>query len=225
LRFRTPFSRKVERAVGAAVPVDRLETALALYSLTFFTLPLGPRWQEHPKTSITTEGPAASFRLYTRARPKHMGEAHMTWRVGNLVGLGMLCVLATSTTAGAHDNPVSVSAHSASDVMKATPKLETLLKAVLQGVDSTEVIVSRVSLPPHTTLPKHWHPGEEFAYVLEGSAALWQEGKDDIVAKAGDVLKVPLRQVHTAITKDEGATFLVFRVHKQGRPERVLVED
>jgi hypothetical protein len=30
--------------------------------------------------------------------------------------------------------------------------------------------------------------------------------------------------VHTAITKDEGVTMLVFRVHAEGQPERVLVE-
>ena len=104
-------------------------------------------------------------------------------------------------------------------------KLETLLTAVLEGVDGTEVIVSRVTIPPNTSLPKHWHPGEEFAYILEGSVTLWQKGKEDIVGKQGDVVNVPLKQVHTAITKDEGATILVFRVHEQGKPERVPVED
>jgi quercetin dioxygenase-like cupin family protein len=63
-----------------------------------------------------------------------------------------------------------------------------------------------------------------FGYVLEGSIILWQDGKDDIVGKAGDVLKVPLKQVHTAMTTDEGATILVFRVHELGKPERVPVE-
>ena len=108
---------------------------------------------------------------------------------------------------------------------KSGPNLETLLKAVLEGVDGTEVIVSRVTIPPNTSLPKHWHPGEEFAYVIEGSVTLWQEGKDDLVGKQGDVVKIPLKQVHTAVTKDEGATILVFRVHEQGQPERYPVEN
>lgn len=103
------------------------------------------------------------------------------------------------------------------------PKLETLLRQVLEGVDSTEVIVSRVTIPPNTSLPKHWHPGEEFAYVLEGSVTLWQRGKDDIVGRPGDVLTVPLEQVHTAVTGKEGGSVLVFRVHRQGQPERVPV--
>ena len=103
-------------------------------------------------------------------------------------------------------------------------KLENLMKEVLERVEGTEVIVSRVTIPPNTALPKHWHPGEEFAYVIEGTVTLWQEGKEDIVGKAGDAMKVPLRQVHTAFTSEEGAQLLVFRVHEQGQPERILVE-
>ena len=51
------------------------------------------------------------------------------------------------------------------------PVLETLLSTQLEGVQGTEVIVSRVVIPPNASLPKHWHPGEEFAYILEGSAS------------------------------------------------------
>jgi len=106
----------------------------------------------------------------------------------------------------------------------AKPILETLLSAELEGHESTDVIVSRVTIPPNVALPRHWHPGEEFAYVLEGSVVLWQEGKEDIPAKRGDAVKVPLRHVHTAIAGDEGATILVFRVHERGQPERVLAD-
>jgi len=103
-------------------------------------------------------------------------------------------------------------------------KLEDLYTSQLEGVEGTEVVVSRVTIPPNTSLPKHWHPGEEFAYILEGSAVLWQEGKADVIGKKGDVLKVPLKQVHTARTTEEGATILVFRVHELGKPARTLVE-
>lgn len=111
-----------------------------------------------------------------------------------------------------------------SDSGKPGVKLENLLKARLEGVEGTEVVVSRVTMPANTSLPKHWHPGEEFGYILEGSVVLWQEGEDEIVGKKGDVVQVPLKQVHTAITRDEGAAILVFRVHEQGKPERVPVE-
>ncbi|MFT5111970.1 MAG: quercetin dioxygenase-like cupin family protein [Parasphingorhabdus sp.] len=103
-------------------------------------------------------------------------------------------------------------------------KLENLMTEELQGASGIEVIVSRVSIPPDTSLPKHWHPGEEFAYILKGSVTLWQKGKKSIFMKEGDTAKVPFKQIHTAITGDEGVSLLVFRVHEKGKPERVKAE-
>ena len=103
-------------------------------------------------------------------------------------------------------------------------KLDNLLKAKLEGAPGTEVIVSKVQIPANTSLPKHWHPGEEFAYVIEGSVTLWQKDKKDTLIKQGEAAKVPLKQIHTAITGAEGVTLLVFRVHEEGKPERVRAE-
>ena len=103
-------------------------------------------------------------------------------------------------------------------------KIDNLMTSQLELVEGTEVIVSHVEIPANTTLPKHWHPGEEFVYVLEGSEVLWQKDKPDVHLKKGDVFKVPLRQIHTATTGEEGVTVLVFRVHEKGQPVRVNVE-
>ena len=103
-------------------------------------------------------------------------------------------------------------------------ELNDLMTTKLQGLADREVIVSKVSVPPHTQLPRHWHPGEEFAYMLEGSVTLWQQGKPDSIARQGDLVAIPLKQVHTIHTADEGAVILVFRVHKAGQPQRVLVD-
>jgi quercetin dioxygenase-like cupin family protein len=103
-------------------------------------------------------------------------------------------------------------------------KIDNILAEALESVEGTEVVVSHIVVPPNTTLPKHWHPGEEFVYILDGTGILWQEGKEDVVLKKGDVYKVPYKQVHTAVTKDESATILVFRVHHEGQPVRVNVE-
>ena len=123
---------------------------------------------------------------------------------------------ATQNVALSHDDTNSIQ-HS-------KLQLENLRTDKLEGVENTEVVVSRVVIPPNTTLPKHWHPGEEFAYVIEGSVTLWQEGKPDIIGNAGDVVKVPLKQIHTAKTNDKGAVVLVFRVHETGKQERYLIK-
>jgi quercetin dioxygenase-like cupin family protein len=102
--------------------------------------------------------------------------------------------------------------------------LSTLLSGELERVEGTEFIVSRVDLPPNTSLPTHWHPGEEFGYVLKGRVIMTLEGKGDAEYGEGELAKVPLKHVHAASTGDEGAELLVFRVHEKGQPERVLVK-
>ena len=105
------------------------------------------------------------------------------------------------------------------------PEIQNLLKNTLEGSDGLEVIVSHVSLPPNVTLPKHWHPGEEIAYMLQGSVTLLLDGESEKEITAGEVGIVPLKAVHTARSGDEGATIIVFRVHEEGKPGRILVDE
>jgi quercetin dioxygenase-like cupin family protein len=134
---------------------------------------------------------------------------------------GLVLIVAMTSTTYAHEQS---SIMNQDGIHAEKPTLENLMKSRLEGANGTEVIVSRVSIPPNTSLPKHWHPGEEFAYVVEGSVILWQQGKADIIGKQGDVIKVPLKQIHTAKTKDEGVVLLVFRVHESDKPERTIVD-
>lgn len=102
--------------------------------------------------------------------------------------------------------------------------VQSLLESSLARLPGTELRVSRVMIPPHTSLAKHWHPGEEIAYLVSGSTTLWQQGKEDRRVVAGEAVMIPAEQVHTAITGEEGAEIIVFRVHKAGTPERTLVD-
>ena len=141
--------------------------------------------------------------------------------------LVMAAVLGAAGHAMAHEGQ-----HDAHQVAKqkapaAALKLETLLHQQLNDdfTKGREVVVSYVSIPPETTLPKHWHPGEEFIYCLEGEFELLIDGQDPIAAKAGDVLHVPYKAKHTAVTSAAGGNAVVFRVHTKGEPERILVEE
>ncbi len=63
-------------------------------------------------------------------------------------------------------------------------KIDNIMTSQLELVEGTEVVVSHVQIPANTTLPKHWPPGEEFVYVLEGSASApftppdWPSGEE-----------------------------------------------
>ena len=49
------------------------------------------------------------------------------------------------------------------------PTMNDLIRADLEASDDLEVVMSVVELPAGISLPVHTHPGEEFAYVMEGS--------------------------------------------------------
>jgi quercetin dioxygenase-like cupin family protein len=67
-----------------------------------------------------------------------------------------------------------------------------------------EAVQARGEFNPGAAVPKHTHPGEEVAYVLEGQILLEVQGKPPITLKAGDVFFVPAGQVHAA--KNSGTT-------------------
>lgn len=114
--------------------------------------------------------------------------------------------------------------HAAEPSAAPSVQAENLLREPIAGVEGKEIIVSRVSLPPHTELPWHWHPGEEFFYVIEGSVTLKRRGQDDTPAVAGDAQKIAPEVVHTGQTGEQGAELVIFRVHASGEPERHLVD-
>jgi quercetin dioxygenase-like cupin family protein len=77
-----------------------------------------------------------------------------------------------------------------------------------------EVIQVRVELAPGVAFGKHWHPGEEIIYMIEGSLQYQIEDKPPVTLKAGEVLFVPARTVHAArnvgtVPGAELATYIV----------------
>ena len=101
---------------------------------------------------------------------------------------------------------------------------ENLLRESIAGVEGKEIIVSRVSFPPYTELPWHWHPGEEFFYVIEGSITLKRRGEPDLPTGAGDAQNIAAQVIHTGSTGEQGAELVIFRVHAAGEPERYLAD-
>lgn len=106
-------------------------------------------------------------------------------------------------------------------------QMTNLLQQALdpEFIADREVIVTLVEIPPHTTLDRHWHPGEEFHYYLEGEVEIAIDGQPSIHGTPGTVGHVPLHAVHTAMTREKGARVIVFRVHTAGEPVRHLAEE
>ena len=118
----------------------------------------------------------------------------------------------------------SAAGQAAESSQAASVQADNLLRESIAGVEGKEIIVSRVSFPPHTELPWHWHPGEEFFYVIEGSVTLKRRGEPDLPTTQGDAQKIAPQIIHTGSTGEQGAELVIFRVHAAGEPERYLVD-
>lgn len=103
------------------------------------------------------------------------------------------------------------------------PQMTNLLTVALAESDQFEIVVSEVVVPPGFEAPKHYHPGQEFAYVVSGAVTLKVDGQPDATYRTGEACVVPPRAMHT-ITAEVPARLVVFRVHDPGAPTRVIVK-
>ena len=111
---------------------------------------------------------------------------------------------------------------SITDTGRPPPGSNEMLRAPISVGDGLELIISDVVIPPNGQVPQHFHPGEEYLYVLEGSAIQVEEGKPDRELRAGDTYVIAPRAKHSPRAGPQGARAVVCRVHVAGAPERVL---
>jgi len=86
-------------------------------------------------------------------------------------------------------------------------------------------VINYVESPTGVDIPKHYHAGDEFVYMLEGSTVVWQKDKPDVVLKEGDLFTVPPMQIHTAIIDKEPIKILVISIYEEGKPIHVNVDE
>jgi quercetin dioxygenase-like cupin family protein len=82
------------------------------------------------------------------------------------------------------------------------------------SVPGREVIQNRVDIDPDAPAIRHWHPGEEIIYVLEGTLQYEIEGDPPRTVSAGEGLTVPAERVHAVRNVGDGkaaelATYVV----------------
>jgi quercetin dioxygenase-like cupin family protein len=87
------------------------------------------------------------------------------------------------------------------------------------------VIQNRVDIAPEAPPIRHWHPGEEIIYVLEGTLEYEIDGQPPTTVSAGEALMVPAEAVHAVRNVGDGnATELATYVVEKGRPLLNLAE-
>ena len=84
-----------------------------------------------------------------------------------------------------------------------------------------ELIVADLLLPADAVGEAHYHPWEEYLYVIDGSAVLDIDGMEPRTLQAGEHFVIARETVHTPRAGPDGVRAIIARVHKQGDPVMV----
>ncbi|TAZ84370.1 cupin domain-containing protein [Rhizobium ruizarguesonis] len=99
-----------------------------------------------------------------------------------------------------------------------------LLKSDID-VPGHEVVQVRVDFAPGVLAPSHTHPGEEIAFVIEGTLEYQLEGRQPVTLKAGQSLFIPTGVTHSAKNVGSGkASELATYIVRKGAPLVVLAK-
>lgn len=105
-------------------------------------------------------------------------------------------------------------------------KRTVLLQSDMRGVEGKEGYVVLAQIAPGASTGKHYHPGHEFNYVLEGEGMLEMEGRPPVSLKQGVPLHIDPRVVHNG--KNTSTTVplkvLIFYVLEKGQPIAISVK-
>lgn len=99
-----------------------------------------------------------------------------------------LTLLACAASAGAQGQPTPPS-----------PLKRTVLQThALASAPGNDGVLVLAELAAGGSAPRHTHPGEEFVYVLEGTATFDMAGQPLLAIKAGDSFVIPPNTPHVA---------------------------
>ncbi|PKA43628.1 cupin domain-containing protein (plasmid) [Rhizobium sullae] len=92
-------------------------------------------------------------------------------------------------------------------------------------IPGRQVVQVRVDFAPGVLAARHSHPGEEVAYVLEGTLQYELQGRKPVVLTAGQSLFIPSGVVHSAKNVGSGkaselATYIVRKAQPLVEPAK-----
>ena len=99
-----------------------------------------------------------------------------------------------------------------------------LQRAAMADSPDSEVVMGLIEREGKSTTSKHYHPGGEFGFILEGGVNIEAEGKSSTTLSVGDSFYQPPGEWHIISTGAVGAKTVVFRVLQQGQDPVVDVE-
>jgi quercetin dioxygenase-like cupin family protein len=100
-----------------------------------------------------------------------------------------------------------------------------ILRQPLSGSEGREIVVFTADIPPGGVAPRHYHPGDETIYMLQGSVVFEPDHSQPFELKAGEVTFNPAKHIHQAKnTGSQAAKIINFMIADKGQPLAVPVQ-
>lgn len=100
-----------------------------------------------------------------------------------------------------------------------------LLRTDIACPTASELEMTLITSPPGDGFPAHFHYGDEFAYVMQGSIDVNIAGVGDKSLKAGDAVQVKRGAAHVGkVTGDVPLKLLVIAINDKTKPPYELVK-
>lgn len=96
--------------------------------------------------------------------------------------------------------------------------LETVTDQIERRLITGErVMVAQVYLKKGSIVPTHSHENEQFTYIVNGALRFWigEDGAEELVVRAGEVLHIPSNVVHKAQAIEETLDVDIFSPPRQ----------
>ena len=100
------------------------------------------------------------------------------------------------------------------------PGISQVLEGPIAAAPGHALIVGDLNLAPGAAIPRHWHHGEEFIYILGGSAVLSRQGEPDLALTSGQAIRIAPRTVHWGSAGPQGLRAVSSWVKVEGKPLR-----
>lgn len=121
-------------------------------------------------------------------------------------------LLLLAACASAHDGSIAVHQPPAGS--------NIVLEGPIAGAPGLHLVMGDLVMEAGGAIPRHKHSGEEFLYVLGGSATVSRAGEPDLVLEAGQGVRIAPDTVHWGFAGPQGVRAVSSWVVVNGQPLR-----
>ena len=103
------------------------------------------------------------------------------------------------------------------------PGVHEMVEGPIEGAPAKRLILGDLNLPGGGTIQRHYHHGEEYIYVLGGSATVSRQGMPDVTLRPGQSIVIPTGVVHWGVVGPKGLRSISAWVKDESKPLREAI--